>query len=195
MASIGIEDQLVVLSRWGAKWIKFAYDRLVNGSDVHQYAKKLLSELDACNDEPVDFVEEHLVTFEKNVTKVVKGEVHKEVVLSNKKATKRLAKGKRSSFAMAVAKAAYLKFGKRPMTEANLLVTRKWLVKYLEDEKYKDLRTCDRVIAIDRALFLSFVPTIVHNNMRVAVEDSAISSRIEGESLFGKVFRLGGTSQ
>ncbi len=55
----------MVLSKWACKWVKFAYDRLVNGSDVHQYAAKLLVELDACEESPIEFVEEHVVTLTK----------------------------------------------------------------------------------------------------------------------------------
>jgi hypothetical protein len=146
----------------------------------------LVGELDACNDEPDKFVEEHIVT----LTKTVDG----KVALQNTKRTKRLVKGKRSKFAMSLAKLAYLKFGRRPMVEANLLVTRKWLVKALEDKKYADLRTADKCLAIDRALFLSFVPTMAYNNMRVVMEDDSVVNRLTGAATrFGKVFSLGRT--
>jgi hypothetical protein len=184
-------DQIIVLSKWAVKWVRFAFDRLVNGSDVHQYAVKLLDELDACESSPIEFVEEHVVT----LTKTVKCKGLIQTPLQNVKKTARLVKGKRSVFAMCLAKEAYLKFGKRPLNDANLIVTRKWLVKFLEQEDYKDLRTNDRVLAIDRALFLSFVPTIVYNNMKVVAEDQLVQSRIAGSlTSFGKVFSLGGSS-
>jgi hypothetical protein len=190
MAAID-HEQVVVLSKWACKWVKFAYDRLVNGSDVHQYAEKLLVELDACEESPIQFVEEHIVTLTKTVE--CAGKV--ETPVSNVKKTRRLVKGKRSKFATCLAKEAYLKFGKRPMNDANILVTRKYMVKYLEQPDYADMRTCDKVLAIDRALFLSFVPTIVYNNMRVASEDSSIAKRISGATTsFGKIFSLGRTS-
>jgi hypothetical protein len=181
-------EQVVVLSKWACKWVKFAYDRLVNGSDVHQYAAKLLVELDACEESPIEFVEEHVVTLTKTVE--CKGKI--VTPINNIKKTRRLVKGKRSKFAMCLAKEAYLKFGKRPMNDANILVTRKYMVKFLEQSDYVDMRTCDKVLAIDRALFLSFVPTIVYNNMKVASEDSSIVKRISGATTsFGKVFSLG----
>nr|WRQ65716.1 hypothetical protein [Tolivirales sp.] len=181
-------EQIIVLSKWAIKWMKFAYDRVVNGSDVHQYAKKMLVELDSCESMPEDFVETHVVTLTKTVE--CGGEVTCPV--NNVKRTKRLTKGKRSKFAMALAKEAYLKFGKRPVSEANEIVTRKWMTKYLESEKFVDLRTVDKILAIDRAIFLSFVPTIVYNNMKVAAHDEKIAGRISGSiTSFGKVFSLG----
>lgn len=183
-------DQAIVLSRWGYKWIKFAFDRLVNGSDVHQYAGKLLRELEATTDSPSDFLVVEEVEFKK--TSIAEGET--KTVIHNVKRTAKIKKGGRSRFAMALAKEAYLKFGARPFTQANTLVTRKWLTKALEGGKYADMRTCDKIIAIDRAMFLSFVPTIVHNNMRVAMQDDTICGMISGKvHQFGKVFSVMGT--
>jgi len=183
-------DQAIVLTKWGCKWIRFAFDRLVHGSDVHQYAGKLLVELEATTDSPVDFLQVEETDFKKNVT----SEGETKTVIHNVKRSVRIKKGGRSRFAMALAKEAYLKFGARPFTQANVLVTRKWLVKSLEGEKYNDMRTCDKIIAIDRAMFLSFVPTIVHNNMRVAMQDESIVGMISGKvHQFGKVFSFMGT--
>jgi hypothetical protein len=183
-------DQVVVLSKWGCKWMKFAFDRLVHGSTVHQYAEKLLGELEATTASPVSFLQVEEVNFKKTVS--TGGET--KTVINNVKKTARIQKGGRSRFAMALAKEAYLKFGARPFTQANTLVTRKWLVKCLEGAEYRDMRTCDKIIAIDRAMFLSFVPTIVHNNMRVAMQDDSIVGMITGKvHQFGKVFSVMGT--
>ncbi len=184
------EEQLVVLTKWGVKWLKYAYDRLVNGSDVHQCAEKLLVQLEATEMAPESVLETHETSFIKTVD-VGEG---KKTIIENNTRSVRIQKGGRSKFAMALAKEAYLKFGARPFTQANTLVTRKWLVKYLEGPKFKDMRTCDKIIAIDRAMFLSFVPTIAHNNMRVVSQDSAIVNMISGVTTsFGKVFSIMGT--
>jgi len=184
-------DQVVVLSKWGVKWIKYAFDRLVNGSDVHQCAGRLLVELEGTTELPQSLLEVHEVTFKKTVTEDG-GE--RKTIIDNKKRSVRVRKGGRSRFAMALAKEAYLKFGARPFTQANTLVTRKWLVKYLEGDQFVDMRTCDKIVAIDRAMFLSFVPTIAHNNMRVVSQDSAITNMINGMTTsFGKVFSIVGT--
>jgi hypothetical protein len=92
---------------------------------------------------------------------------------------------------MCLAKQAYNKFGARPVSEANLLVTRKWLQKLVE-ESFKDLRTCDKNIAIDRALFLSFVPTLSFNQMKTLIDTGVFQDRINNvqPSLFGRVFSL-----
>lgn len=135
------------------------------------------------------YVEEHEVRLTKTVTC---GDVV-ETPVDNIRKTTKLAKGKRSKFAMSLAKEAYLKFGRRPVSEANALVTRKWMVKFLEGAEYKDLRTCDKVIAVDRALYLSFVPTIVYNNMRTVAEDKAFVGRVDGSTTsFGRIFSLVG---
>lgn len=99
-----------------------------------------------------------------------------------------LKKGNRSRFAASVAKLAYNKFGERPMSEANLLVTRKWLQKLLEDGDYKDLRTVDKNLAIDRALFLSFVPTNDFRKMKLAISTRAWEKRVDNAGVFGGVF-------
>lgn len=184
------QENLIVLTRWGCKWIKYAYDRLVNGSDVHQYANKMLVELENTNVSPSSVLQHEETSF----TKTVEIDGEKKTLIENHTKSVRIQKGGRSKFAMALAKEAYLKFGARPLTQANTLVTRKWLVKYLEGAQYKDMRTCDKIIAIDRAMFLSFVPTIVHNNMRVAAQDSAIVNMMSGiTTSFGKVFSVMGT--
>jgi hypothetical protein len=61
-------------------------------------------------------------------------------------------------FVRHVAREAYFQFGVRDYNKANRLVTRKWIRNLLTD-KYKDLRTCDKITVIDEALFLSFVPS------------------------------------
>jgi cytoskeletal protein RodZ len=109
------------------------------------------------------------------------------------KVTQKIRQRQRSNFSAAVAKVAYNKFGERPMSPANVLVTRKWLQKYLEDS-FKDLRTADKNVAIDRALFLSFVPTKDFLQMRIVMETAAIKERMTGSSWFGRVFQLATTS-
>ena len=184
------QENLIVLRNWGCKWIKYAYDRLVNGSDVHQYANKMLTELENTTVSPSSVLQFEETSF----TKTVEIDGEKKTLIENHTKSVRIQKGGRSKFAMALAKEAYLKFGARPLTQANTLVTRKWLVKYLEGVQFKDMRTCDKIIAIDRAMFLSFVPTIVHNNMRVAAQDSAIVKMMSGVTTsFGKVFSVMGT--
>jgi hypothetical protein len=189
MSSIGIEDQVVVLTQWGCKWISYAFDKLVNGSQIDQCAVKLMDKLETTNENPEEYVEEHIVTLKKEV-KDHTGLVSTPV--NNVKKSHKLKKGCRSKFAMALAKEAYLKFGRRPINEANEIVTRKWMVKYLE--KFSDLRTADKILAVDRALFLSFVPTIVYNNMHVVANSSPVSKMVSGVTTsFGKVFSVRGT--
>lgn len=183
MATSIDSEQVIILSKWAVSWIRYAYDRVLNGSPVTKCASKLLVALEECEDSPMDFVEEHVVTLKKKI--------NGETILKNEKSTKKLAKGCRSKFAMCIAKIVYLKYGRRDMTEANVMVTRKFLVKLLDEPDYKDLRTCDKVNAIDRALFLSFVPTMSYNSMKLVSDDSKFAEMLNGtKTLFGRCFTL-----
>lgn len=219
MANVDV-DQLVILTKWAVKWLKFGWNITVNGTPKEQLAKAILQHMDEVPGEPESYVEDILeertrvVVRKVNVAQTHKieesdggegnarvwsdeasmkfeNDVAKQVI--SRKITQKLVRRQRSNFSAAVSKKAYNKFGERQMTPANVLVTRKWIQKYLEDS-FKDLRTCDKNLAIDRATFLSFVPTKDFLKMRVLMETNAATERIAGTSLFGKVFRLMGGS-
>jgi len=209
-------DSVIVLTKWAQKWLKFGWNIIVEGSPTEQIAAKLIKELDATLEEPCNYVESiidervRLISSVKRTkngveavvstgeagngvvdttTSVVedKVDVVREVV--SRKVSQKLIKKQRSNFSAAVSKKAYNKFGERPMTPANILVTRKWLHKYLESE-FKDLRTSDKNLAIDRALFLSFVPTKDFLRMRVLMETKGMENRMGKENFLGKIFQL-----
>jgi hypothetical protein len=186
-----VGENTIVLTVWGAKWVKHVWDFWRLGGSAGQFAADALKTLDEVDDEPEDFIEEHVTEHRKRVRDVD----GVRTIFDNVKTTKRLRKGKRSCFAAALAKQAYLKFGERSMSEANILVTRKWLAKLLTEDMYKDLRTCDKTIAIDRALFLSFVPTKEFGMMKLAVASRPWEKRVlENNSFpgfFGRVFGVG----
>jgi hypothetical protein len=180
-------EQVLVLTRWGIKWLKFAWKVAVEGNSANRFTRQLIEKLDEEKGDPEDFVDVHV----HRTIHTIQNEVDGTVVVGDvtrKKAV--LRKGRRSSFAASIAREAYNKFGERPMSEANVLVTRKWLQKLLAEPKYKDLRTCDKNLAIDRALFLSFVPTKDFLMMKKAVVTQTWKDRVGGENVFGKVFRL-----
>jgi hypothetical protein len=180
-------EQVIVLTKWGVKWLKFAWNIAVNGSHSDIVAAKLIHELDTVDKDPEAYVDAHVYTSRHTIFNKVEGEKLVGEVVRKKKV---LRKGQRSSFAAAVAQLAYNKFGERPMSEANIMVTRKWIQKLLEDKKYSDLRTCDKNLTIDRALFLSFVPTQSYRMMKLAVASSTWKDRCDDNTVFGKVFRL-----
>lgn len=185
--------QYIVLTKWGCKWIKFACNYLVSGGPANVFAKNVLESFDGVAEDPIEYVEDHTTEYKKMVINV-----QSKVPIKVDKVVKRklvLMKGRRSLFSASLAKIAYNKFGQRPMSEANILVTRKWLQKYLEEPVYKDLRTCDKNLAIDRALFLSFVPTKDFQMMKVATTTPSWEARNKTESVFGKVFRLLGSQE
>lgn len=151
---------------------------------VEKSAAEAVRSLDVEANDPMDYVETHTHTFSKAV--VVQGkQVRLETVTKKKMVLK---KGKRTNFASSLAHIAYNKFGARPMTEANVLVTRKWLAKLLSEPEYKDLRIVDRNIAIDRALFLSFVPTNEFRQMKVVCATKAWQKRVDPKGLLGGIF-------
>lgn len=181
----------IVVSAWGAKWMRYAFNSWRVGGPVGEFAADVLKDINEVEDEPVDFIEEHVVEHRK----VVKDVDGVRTIFDNKKVSKRLRKGRRSHFAAAVAKVAYLKFGNRQMSEANMLVTRRWIAKYLEGEEFKDLRTCDKAIAIDRALFLSFVPTREFGMMKMVTATKQWEDRVVKNDSFpgfwSRVFGVG----
>jgi len=69
-----------------------------------------------------------------------------------------------------------------------VLVTRRWLQKLLDEPTYKDLRVVDKNIAIDRALFLSFVPTNDFRQMRLVTASRAWEKRVDPKGLLGGLF-------
>ena len=209
------EEPILVLTKWAQKWLKFGWNIVVEGSPTTQIAKRLIKEMDSVVLEPAMYVEEYVDERSRlvkgkmtskfsqvrtnesaegggDVVRTITQEVNdkEEVVreVLSRKVVQKLAKKQKSNFSAAVAKVAYNKFGERPMSPANILVTRKWLQKYLEDQ-FKDLRTCDKNIAIDRALFLSFVPTKDFLNMRVLMETKEMKKRTS-DSSWGRIFQL-----
>lgn len=184
-------EQVIVLTKWGAKWLKFAWDVAVQGGRRERVARSVLHQLDTVEQDPESYVDAHVYTSTHVINNSVEGKKEVGTVVRTKKV---LRKGKRSAFAASIAQLAYNKFGERPMSEANVLVTRKWIQKLLEEKKYADLRTCDKNLAIDRALFLSFVPTNSFRAMKMAVATNAWKDRCDASTVFGKVFRLVGLS-
>jgi hypothetical protein len=184
---MGDGEQLLVLTRWGVKWVKFVWNYYMEDSSAEKFAKRVLADFDSVTDDPIDYVDAHVYESVHTITNKVTGTQEVGRVERKKKV---LQKGRRSLFAASIAKLAYNKFGERPMSEANVLVTRKWIQKLLEEPEYKDLRTCDKNLAIDRALFLSFVKTQSFRAMRLALTTKAWEDRNKDDGVFGKVFRL-----
>jgi hypothetical protein len=176
-----------VITKWGMEWLKRA---LFGDISVKKFTKQMIHDLDVEDKDPVEYLEahsytrEHVVRQDGRIVKVEKDVRTKSVIT----------KGKRSRFASCIAHQAYNKFGARPMTEANVLVTRRWIQKLLAEPQYGDLRTVDKNIAIDRALFLSFIPTNAFRQMKLAIADKAWQDRVDPKAmlggLFGKAFML-----
>jgi hypothetical protein len=74
---------------------------------------------------------------------------------------------------------AYLKFGFRPRSEANVIVTRKYISDLLDEQK--DMRIRDKIEIMDMAVFLSFVPSRSLQWSKTIGKTQAFSERILGE--------------
>jgi hypothetical protein len=121
-------------------------------------ARKALSELDACDMgvEAADSVmETHSVGLEK----------------PRRRCRRRVA----ASYALQ----AYLKFGDRPKSSANVLVTRKYISDLLTEKQHLRLR--DKVEIMDLAVFLSFVPTKMKLECDAMMNTTAYAERVFGE--------------
>lgn len=180
-------QQILLLTRWGTRWLKHAWGLAVAGGTRNKIANDLLNKLDAEKGDPEQYIDAHVYESTHTIFNSTTGSAEVGKVRRTKTV---LQKGRRSNFSACIAQLAYNKFGERKMSEANILVTRKWIQKLLEEPKYKDLRICDKNIAIDRALFLSFVPTDAFRMMKLAVETKAWKDRCGNENVLGKVFRL-----
>jgi len=76
----------------------------------------------------------------------------------------------------ALAHEAYMQFGVRERSEANLIITRKYMRDQLRD--YGDLRAIDASNFIDAALPLSFLPSRSHRAMAKYMETYAMQERM-----------------
>lgn len=208
-------EALLVLSKWGWKWLNFGFRTVIGNSNERLAARRMLGAFDASTDEPQDLIynpvrpvaglvhatdllgdvldsngdaKVEVVTRVQQHSLVEIDEKGPRVIFDNQKTNKRIKKGRRTKFAMAIAKKAYVKFGAREVNQANILVVRKWIVKMLEEPDFKDLRTCDKALAVDRATFLSFIPTMAWNDSKFVFRgDNAVTARIGGESLFSRI--------
>ncbi len=185
-----VED-VVYITRWSQRWLRHAWQLATVGGPAEHFAKSVCAEIDSVESDPVDHLDFHEYTECHRTT----SNVAPPVVETRVKRKAVLRRGHRSRFAASLSKLAYNKFGERKMTEANILVTRKWLQKLLEEDTYKDMRTSDKNLAIDRALFLSFVPTLAFQKMRVAVTTAQWEKRMDANQVFGgfwsKIFGVG----
>lgn len=77
-------------------------------------------------------------------------------------------RSRRLGLAHALAEEAYYQFGARERTEAELLVTRKFMRDWLKE--HRDLRAKDAAQIIDQALYLSFLPSTTLRDMRCVAE-------------------------
>jgi hypothetical protein len=82
---------------------------------------------------------------------------------------------KLNDMGIALAHEAYYHFGHRPRSDANILITRKYMRDLLEE--YEDLRAVDAARAIDMGLYLSFLPSSTLREMNVISDTIVFDDR------------------
>jgi len=78
--------------------------------------------------------------------------------------------------AIALAGECYFKFGNRPRSEANMLISRKWMRDRMEE--VKDFRKKDAASVIDIALALSFYPSVEAREMGQHLSTAVSANRM-----------------
>ncbi len=168
------ENLFVSITVFCQKWIQRAFRVKREDCLKADVIKDVITHaVEAAHEDPQDYVEE-------NTTETVRqtfenGETKSEVV--RKRTTKRLVKGNRSKFAGSLAQRVKVKFGTMRYTEANRIMVHRWLSKLVEDE-FKDLRTCDKVLALERATFMAFVVSEDFARFQVLFESEPMKDRL-----------------
>lgn len=117
-----------------------------------------------------------IALFDKSDVQVTEGN---EVVVEALGMSTTLRKRCRKHAADAYALQAYLKFGRRQKSEANVLVTRKYISDLLIETP--DMRTRDKIEIMDKAVFLSFLPSKTHQECAAYETTFAYARRVLGK--------------
>lgn len=120
-----------------------------------------------------DLVEEKTMSVVRET--VVNGKVIESTTTT--KSTHKVRRGNRSLFAATLANEARVKYGPLRFTEANYIMVRKFIAKLVE-ENFPDLRTTDKVVALDRAAFMTLVVTEETHKMMYALDNVKRGNRI-----------------
>lgn len=168
------ENPFVTVTAFCQKWLSKVFG--VKKSQLHDKENLrhvICNAVDSAHEDPLDYTEDHkeyrkLVTYEN-------GQATERVVKRRK--TTRIVKGNRSKFAGSLAQRVKVKFGNLKYIEANRLMVHRWLSKVVEEE-FKDLRTVDKVLALERATFMAFVVSEDFLRYQVLFEDKIMSDRL-----------------
>jgi len=171
------ESPFVSVTVFCMRWLQNAFNMRIKDDDRLGALKEVVVaavESETAGKELLDFTEVHtdvsmLSTFEQG----------QETVIETKRRTKqRITKGNRSLFAARLANEAKLKFGTLKYTEANMLMVRRWLSKFLDVPEFKDLRITDKVLALDRAVFMAFVVSEDFQRFKVLFESKKMQDKV-----------------
>ena len=168
------ENPFVAITVFCQTWLRKAFGlskRECTQAEVLRHT--ILAAVEEAHPDPCDYTETHLDT----TTKVTFDAGEPVVRLVRRRQSMRLVKGNRSKFAGALAQRVKVKFGTMKYTEANRLVVHRWLSGLVEEE-FKDLRTCDKVLALERATFMAFVVSEDFLRYKVLFESEPMKDRL-----------------
>lgn len=83
----------------------------------------------------------------------------------------------RKPFTKRLAREAYHHFGPRKLNDANRIVTRKWMVRWVE-ENTNTMRIADKISVVDGALFLSFIPSDIYMQCETFTQSETYSDLV-----------------
>jgi hypothetical protein len=103
-------QQILLLTRWGARWLQHAWGLVVAGGTRNKVATDLLNKLDAEKGDPEQYVDAHVYESTHTIINSVTGTKEVGKVRRTKAV---LQKGRRSNFSACIAQLASNKFGER----------------------------------------------------------------------------------
>nr|UHS72380.1 MAG: hypothetical protein [Tombusviridae sp.] len=165
---------VVHITKFCQTWFRKAF-RLPqeDTTKVEVLRETVLMAMEEAHEDPRDYVETHLSQATK--TTYYKGLSKTEVLRT--RTSERLVKGYRSKFAASLAQEVKLKFSTLKYTEANRLMVARWLSNHIA-ENFKDLRTVDKVLAMERATFMAFLVSDDFARFKVLFETEPIKDRL-----------------
>jgi hypothetical protein len=168
------ENPFVSVTLFCQRWFIKAFGLSKEDVRRKECLKRVVVEaVEAACDDPIDYTEEH--TDESVKTTYENGVASSTVV--RKKSRRRITKGYRSMFAASLSLKVKIKFGALKYNEANRIMVHRWLSGVVEEE-YPDLRNCDKVLALERATFMSFVVSADYARFNVLFEDELMKDRL-----------------
>jgi len=171
------ESPFVAVTCFCMRWLQKAMNmRIKNDDKLGALKEVVVAAIESDNnDKPLlDFTEQY-----EDITTLARHNMGETTIVETRRRVRtKIRKGYRSLFAARLACEAKLKFGNMSYNEANIMMVRRWLSKMLDVPEYKDLRITDKLLALDRAVFMAFVVSEDFKRYKVLFENKLMNDRI-----------------